>query len=109
MSNLREIVNGTQLLAHMNKKVSVTGFVTEKAPNGLWFEMRTADNQIVRVTMKRPIDSQIEGYVEVHGVSTGKGITADDYITFTNEKFDAKAHNTLCGLLNTIPNLWSTS
>nr|XP_023027202.1 uncharacterized protein LOC111515205 [Leptinotarsa decemlineata] len=109
MSNLREIVNGSQLFAHTNKKVSLTGYVMQKAPNGLWFEIKTTDNQVVRVTVKRPIDSQLEGYVEVHGISTGKGMIADDYITFTNENFDAKAHNTLCGLLNSIPRLWNTS
>ncbi|CAH1153688.1 unnamed protein product [Phaedon cochleariae] len=106
---LREIVTGNQLGAHINKMVSVTGIVTEISPNGLWFEMKTTDNQIVRISLKRPIDNPIEGYVEVHGKSTGKGITAEEYITFSNENFDAKAYNSLSTLLNSVPNLWSTS
>lgn len=63
---LREIVNGAQLAAHINKKVSITGFVTERDPrNGLWFDLRSTDNQIVRITLKRPLDGPVEGYVEV--------------------------------------------
>ncbi|CAH1163566.1 unnamed protein product [Phaedon cochleariae] len=106
---LREIVSGTHLGAHINKNVSITGFVMEISPNGLWFEMKTTDNQVVRISLQRPIDNPIEGYVEVHGKSTGKGITADDYITFSNESFDAKAYNSMCTLLNSVPNLWHTS
>nr|XP_023020909.1 uncharacterized protein LOC111509394 [Leptinotarsa decemlineata] len=109
MSNVREIVNGSMLLAHINKKVSLTGFVKEKAPNGLWFEMKTPDDKIVRVTVKTPIDSQLEGYVEVHGVSTGNGIIADEYLVFTNEYFNAITYNAVCRLLQTVPYMWKTS
>ncbi|KAJ8964535.1 hypothetical protein NQ314_004830 [Rhamnusium bicolor] len=108
MSNVREIVNGAQLNGFINKKVSLTGFVTEKAPNGMWFDLRAADNQIVKVALKRPLDKPLEGYVEVHGTSTGKGVTADEFIIFNNEQFDAKAHNTLCTFLYSVPNIWNT-
>ncbi|XP_057659354.1 uncharacterized protein LOC130895817 [Diorhabda carinulata] len=105
---LGNIINGGQLSIFINKNVSIIGFVTEKAPNGLWFEIRTTDNQIVRVTMKLPIDQPLDGYVEVHGVSTGKGIIADSYVGFDNDKFDAKSYNLLCTFLHSIPRLWDT-
>ncbi|CAG9863816.1 unnamed protein product [Phyllotreta striolata] len=102
-----DIVNGAQLPMFMNKNILITGFVTEKASNGLWFEMRTTDNQIVRINLKRPIDQLLEGYVEVQGVSTGKGVNAEGYINFENPKFDAQAYNTLCSMLQSLPNLWN--
>ncbi|CAG9828322.1 unnamed protein product [Diabrotica balteata] len=101
------IVRGNQLPMFINKKVSITGFVTEKSYNGMWFEIKTTDNVTVRITMKKPIDQHLEGYVEVHGDSTGKGVTADEYIHFSNEKFAAKSHNKLCSYLHSIPTLWN--
>lgn len=65
MDNIIEIVNGGQLNGFINKKVSITGFVTEKAPNGMWFDLRATDNEIVRISLKRPLDKPLEGYVEV--------------------------------------------
>lgn len=108
MGSLREIVNGAQLGAFINKKISVTGFVIDKAPNGLSFDLRTTDNQIVKINLKRVMDHPVEGYVEVHGTSTGKGVNCDDFVIFSNTKFDAKAYNKLCTLLTTVPNLWNT-
>lgn len=109
MSNIREIVNGAQLGAFINKKVSITGFVIDKAPNGLSFDLRTTDNQIVKITLKRVIENPLEGYVEVHGTSTGKGVNCDDFVIFSNTKFDAKAYNKMCSFYASIPNLWNTS
>lgn len=109
MASLREIVNGAQLGASINRKISITGFVIDKSPNGLSFDLRTTDNQIVKINLKRPMNDPVEGYVEVHGISTGKGVNADQFIQFSNVNFDAKAYNTLCTLLTTVPNLWNTS
>lgn len=109
MGSIREIVNGVQLGAFLNKKVSITGFVIDKAHNGLSFDLRTTDNQIVKINLKRPVEHPVEGYVEVHGTSTGKGVNADEFIIFSNIKFDAKAYNKLCTLLTSVPNLWNIS
>ncbi|KAJ8955140.1 hypothetical protein NQ318_009033 [Aromia moschata] len=98
-TNIREIVNGGQLGGFIGKKISITGFITEKNPNGMAFEIRAADNQIVKITLRRPLDRPIEGYIEVHGTSMGKEVVADEFVVFNNEKFDAKGHNKLCTLL----------
>ncbi|XP_019877406.1 uncharacterized protein LOC109605276 [Aethina tumida] len=109
MDNIRDIVNGAQLSRFVNKKVSILGHVTEVASNSLSFDMRTVDNVIVKINLKRPLTSPLEGYVEVIGTSQGKTVLADDFIIFNNEKMDVKSHNTLCQLLYTVPNIWSTS
>lgn len=108
MGSIREIVNGAQLAAFVNKKVSITGFVIEKAPNGLSFDLRTTDNIIVKINLKRVVDYPLQGYVEVLGTSTGKGVNCDDFISFSNVTFDAKAYNKLCIFLTSVPNLWNT-
>ncbi|KAJ8986044.1 hypothetical protein NQ317_013929 [Molorchus minor] len=97
--NVREIVNGAQLKGFNGKKVSITGFVMEKSSNGMSFDLRASDNQIVKINLKRPLDKPLEGYVEVHGTSAGKEVIADDFVIFTNDKFDAKGHNALCQFL----------
>lgn len=109
MDNLRAIVNGSHLAAFTNKKISITGFVVDQAQNGLSFDIRTADNQIVKIHLKRKVDHPLEGYVEVHGVSSGKGVNGDDFVIFSNNKFDAKAYNKLSTLLTSVPQLWNTS
>lgn len=109
MGNIREIVNGGQLGAFINKKVSITGFVINQAPNGLSFDLKTTDNQVVKINLKRVVESPLEGYVEVQGTSTGKGVMCDDFVIFSNSKFDAKSYNKVCNYLATIPNLWNTS
>lgn len=101
-------VNGAKLEAFVNKKVSIVGFVIEKAPNGLSFDMRTTDNLIVKINMQQVIDHPLQGYVEVHGISTGKGVRGDELIVFSNVNFDAKAYNKLCTILTSVPNLWNT-
>ncbi|XP_045474497.1 uncharacterized protein LOC123680573 [Harmonia axyridis] len=103
-----QIVNGSQLPNHVDRKVSVTGYVNSASINALTFELRATDNVMVKVNMKRPLDRPIEGYVEVQGPYQNKAITATNLIVFENTDFDAEGHNTLCSLLQSIPNLWNT-
>lgn len=109
MASNRIHVNGAQLEAFINKKISIVGFVIEKAPNGLSFEMRTTDNLIVKIHLNQVVDYPLQGYVKVQGISTGKGVLCDDLVMFSNVNFDAKAYNKLCTLLTSVPNLWNVS
>lgn len=102
-------VNGAKLEAFINKKVGIVGFVIEKASNGLSFDMKTTDNIIVKINMQQVIDHPLQGYVEVHGISTGKGVICNELVTFSNTTFDAEAYNKLCNILTTVPNLWNVS
>lgn len=81
MDNVREIVNGGQLNGFIDKKVSITGFVTETASNGLWFDLRAADNELVKISLKRPLDKPLEGYVEV-GTSRDVPMAQFEYFFF---------------------------
>ncbi|CAH0554974.1 unnamed protein product [Brassicogethes aeneus] len=109
MDNIRDIINGAQLSRFTGKKVSILGHVTESAPNGMSFQLRAVDNVVVKINLKTPLDAPLEGYVEVIGKSEGKSVMADDFIIFNNEKMDVKAHNTLCTLLYSVPNIWNTA
>lgn len=63
--NSFQIVNGSQLPAYADKKVSVTGFVNTVSQNSLSFELRSVDNVMIKVNLKKPISEPFEGYVEV--------------------------------------------
>ncbi|KAF7288045.1 hypothetical protein GWI33_000099 [Rhynchophorus ferrugineus] len=109
MDNIRDIVNGTQLVRFVHKPVSIMGKVKKVSPNGNNFEIQAVDDVGVLVHVKQPVNSPItDHWVEVRGVSTGKAVDADDYTIFSNKEFDAKSHNTLCQLLYSVLNLWET-
>ncbi|GJQ75806.1 hypothetical protein Trydic_g17875 [Trypoxylus dichotomus] len=109
--NIREIVNGQQLAQFIGKKVSVTGLVTNVNPNCITFDITTVDNKPIKVNLKKPYNDLLEGYVEVHGTAQNNVIICDEVIQFSDQAskdFDVAAHNTLCQLLHTVPELWRT-
>lgn len=65
MANVYEYVNGELLNRFINKKVGLIGFVTSVAPNQQSFEVRAADDVVVKVNLKRPLDHPLSGYVMV--------------------------------------------
>ncbi|KAL3268599.1 hypothetical protein HHI36_007706 [Cryptolaemus montrouzieri] len=103
-----QIVNGNQLPNHVGGIVSLLGYVNGPAPNALTFELRTTDNVMVKVNLKRPLDKPIDGYVEVRGIYQNRAVTASDLIKFSNKDFDAEGHNTLCSLWHSMSNIWKT-
>ncbi|KAK5645441.1 hypothetical protein RI129_006815 [Pyrocoelia pectoralis] len=111
--NLREIVNGAMLPQYNGKKVSITGLVTKVNPNGITFDMRSSDDKIVKVNLRKPHSNILEGHVEVHGTAvSGTTVICDDLTEFSPEssaEFDATSHNTMCQLLQSVPNLWKTA
>ncbi|KAF5292019.1 hypothetical protein FQA39_LY14136 [Lamprigera yunnana] len=111
--NLREIVTGAMLPRYIGKKVSVTGLVTKVNPNGLTFDIRSTDDVVVKVNMRRPRTNPLEGHVEVHGIGqSGPTIICEELIEFPIEEsadFDAASHNILCQLLQSVNDLWQTT
>lgn len=111
--NLREIVNGAMLPQYNGKRVSITGLVTKLNPNGITFDMRASDDTVVKVNLRKPHSNTLEGHVEVHGTAvSGSTVICDELIEFLPERsadFDATSHNTMCQLLQSVPNLWKTA
>lgn len=59
-------------------------------PNGRSFDVQTGDRQVVTVNLRQPLNDMLEGLVEVHGVSQGKGlILCDNFINFPPELADS--------------------
>ncbi|XP_050296161.1 uncharacterized protein LOC126736017 [Anthonomus grandis grandis] len=108
MDNVRDIVNAAQLPRFLNKRVSIVGNVQGVDPSGKSFTLMTTDDATVKVNVTQ-ITGPISGWVEVHGISRGKEILADNYIIFNNENFDSKSYNELCKLLYSVPDIWKTS
>ncbi|XP_030757178.1 replication protein A 14 kDa subunit-like [Sitophilus oryzae] len=109
MDNIRDFVNGVQLVRFVNKPVCMMGKVTSVSPNGMNFEIKSVDDVAVKVNVKEPINTPLtDHWVEVRGISAGKSINADDYTIFSNKDFDVKSHNYLCSLLYSVPNIYQT-
>jgi hypothetical protein len=108
MSNpMHNLVSGAQLPAFVGKNVAVCGVVNNASSGSTSFSLQSTDNVSVPVHLNKPLSEDLKGYVEVHGVCQGgKTIQAENFYTFTNKKFDAKSHNTLCKLMNSIPNVY---
>ncbi|XP_018319701.1 uncharacterized protein LOC108733138 [Agrilus planipennis] len=110
--NKRDIINGALLTEFAERKVSIIGSIVNAAPNGLTFEMRTTDDVLLKVILKKPYKDLLEGYIEVHGLVQKNVIACDDFVLFPiekNENFDVAAYNQLCNRLHTIPYLWKTN
>lgn len=55
-------------------------------PNGRSFDVQTGDKHVVTINLRQPLNDLLEGLVEVHGVSQGKGlILCDNLINFPPE------------------------
>ncbi|KRT79361.1 hypothetical protein AMK59_7349, partial [Oryctes borbonicus] len=109
--NIREIVNGQQLPQFIGKKVSIVGLVTNVNSNCITFDITTTDSKPIKVNLKKPYNDLLEGYVEVHGTAQNNVIICDEVIQFSDaasKEFDVAAHNTLCKLLHSVPELWRT-
>ncbi|XP_031349599.1 uncharacterized protein LOC116175564 isoform X2 [Photinus pyralis] len=76
-------------------------------------EKGATDDSIVKVNLRKPHSGNLEGHVEVHGTAvSGSTVICDELIEYPSEAsddFDATSHNTLCQLLQSVPNLWKTT
>jgi len=48
------------------------------SPDGKSLTMQTTDDQVVTVNFHEPIDSTLDGWVEVHGLAKNKGTVAGE-------------------------------
>ncbi|KAJ9590249.1 hypothetical protein L9F63_016636 [Diploptera punctata] len=107
----RTRVNGSALVRHIGKQVSILGNILSTNPNGVSIEIKTTDNHVVTVRMMEPIQEPLSGWVEFQGVAQGKNaVSSDMYMqrpSDITEKFDVDQYNEAVTLLNTISNPWT--
>ncbi|KOX72417.1 hypothetical protein WN51_01516 [Melipona quadrifasciata] len=64
---IKKRIDGRRLGQNIGNQVILLGTIGKKSSNGRNLELRTTDGVQVNVTLPEPIDSEAEGYIEVHG------------------------------------------
>nr|XP_003707748.2 PREDICTED: replication protein A 14 kDa subunit-like [Megachile rotundata]XP_012151276.1 PREDICTED: replication protein A 14 kDa subunit-like [Megachile rotundata] len=114
MKMMKNRIDGHRLAQNVGELVILLGTVGKKSSNGKNIELKTTDGVAVNVTLPEPIDSNVEGYIEVHGTLNSKSTMAcSSYILFPSsmtEDFDSDHYNEALSLLNVLgPRKWKIS
>lgn len=95
MSDLR--ILGKRLGQRVGQQAIVLGRITEKSSDGKSAEITTTDDARINVTFLEPLDNDISGYIEVHGVMKSKSTMACNFfICFPpnmTKDFDVAGYN----------------
>ncbi|XP_015367746.1 PREDICTED: uncharacterized protein LOC107164432 [Diuraphis noxia] len=104
----RSFVNGSFLQKFTDKPVTLIGNVLKVSPDGKSVTMQTTDDHVVTVNFHEPIDSSLDGWVEVHGLAKDKGTVAGgSYYNLPSsitDDFDKSQFNEAVLLLCNLPN-----
>ncbi|XP_046412669.1 replication protein A 14 kDa subunit-like [Neodiprion fabricii] len=111
---IKKRINGQLVSQHIGDQIILLGSINKINPSGTSMELKTSDNMIITVSLSEPIDSHLEGYIEVHGtVQSKSSISCSNFVRFPNEmteKFDLEQYNDLILLSNTLgSNKWKMS
>ncbi|XP_048510501.1 replication protein A 14 kDa subunit-like isoform X2 [Athalia rosae] len=83
---IKKRINGQLLAQHIGDQMILLGFVNKVNSNGTSLELKTSDNMLVTVDLQEPIDSCLEGYVEVHGTVQSKStVSCNSFVQFPPE------------------------
>ncbi|XP_050690319.1 uncharacterized protein LOC126982342 [Eriocheir sinensis] len=89
-------VNGALLPMYAGQQVVLAGTVAQIDSSGSSLTVKASDGEMVKVTLPNPLQDNLEGMVEVHGVAQGKQVMAQSVITFPQmqaDDFDANLYN----------------
>ncbi|OAD62561.1 Replication protein A 14 kDa subunit [Eufriesea mexicana] len=111
---MKKRIDGRRLAQNIGEQVILLGTIGKKSSSGKNLELRTTDGIQVNVTLPDPIDSNAEGYIEVHGTLHSKStMNCSNYIVFPpnmTENFGADQYNELMDILNVLgPEKWKKS
>ncbi|XP_050531855.1 uncharacterized protein LOC126900287 isoform X2 [Daktulosphaira vitifoliae] len=104
----RIFVNSSYLQKSIGKPVALIGFVKKINSDSTSITIQTTDDQSVIVNFHEPIDSYVDGWLEIHGFFQDKGtVNGDAYFnlpsSITND-FDKYQFNETIKLMFNIPN-----
>ncbi|XP_043522223.1 replication protein A 14 kDa subunit-like [Frieseomelitta varia] len=111
---IKKRIDGRRLGQNIGNQVILLGTIGKKSSNGKNLELRTTDGVQVNVTLPEPIDSEAEGYIEVHGtLQSSTTMNCSNYVVFPlsmTEDFDADQYSQLLVILNVLgPGKWKMS
>ncbi|KAK1124972.1 hypothetical protein K0M31_006310 [Melipona bicolor] len=103
---IKRRINGRRLGQNIGNQVVLLGTIGKKSSNGKNLELRTTDGVQVNITLPEPIDSEAEGYIEVHGtLQSSTTMYCSNYVVFPlsmTEDFDTDQYNQLLTILNVL-------
>lgn len=101
-------VTGGNLAQRNGAKVVIWGKITKSGGDG--FTVKTVDDQEVQIKLKKPLSEHLEGWYEVYGVSQGKSVLCDEYVSMSEEmtkNIDLEGHRGLARLLAVVDDPWN--
>ncbi|XP_025204943.1 uncharacterized protein LOC112601499 [Melanaphis sacchari] len=104
----RAFVNGSFLQKFSNKPITLIGNVLKVSSDGKSVTMQATDDQVVTVNFHEPVDSSLDGWIEVHGLAKDKGTVAGE--SFYNlpssitDDFDKSQFNETVSLIYSLSN-----
>lgn len=81
----RNIVNGNLLRRFTDKRVSIIVDIQDIDSSGKILKGKTTDEQLIRVSLSEPVNSPIQGWVEIIGVPTGTDHIRCDEVSKRNQ------------------------
>ncbi|NP_001036940.1 replication protein A3 [Bombyx mori] len=102
-------VTAGNLASKNGAKVTLWGKVTRvSASEG--FYVKTVDDQEVLIRLRKPLDEPLEGWYEIIGVSQGKTVLCEDYVSLPDNitaNIDIDGHKALAKLLAALDDPWN--
>lgn len=108
--NLKRI-DGHQLSRKVGEEVIILGTISKVSSSGKNLQLKTTDHVLVNVALPEPVNTEVNGYVQVEGTVQSKStIECSKYMLFpssmTND-FDVEQYNQLLTILNLLgPKMW---
>ncbi|KAG7205794.1 hypothetical protein KM043_007739 [Ampulex compressa] len=103
---VKKRIDGRRLAQNVGEQVILLGTVANKSSNGKNIELKTTDGASVNVTLPEPLDSNVEGYLEVHGTLQSKStMSCSSFVNFPvhmTDGFDVDQYNEMIVVLNVL-------
>ncbi|KAK3868307.1 hypothetical protein Pcinc_016857 [Petrolisthes cinctipes] len=105
-------VNGALLSQHSGRPVVILGTVQQVDPSGMMVSLKASDDQVIQVKLQQPLQENLEGVMEVHGMSQGRQVLCQSYVTFPQESyanFDMGSYDEAVKLIHSVSgNPWKS-
>ncbi|XP_045125331.1 replication protein A 14 kDa subunit-like [Portunus trituberculatus] len=105
-------VNGALLPMYTGQKVVLVGTVEQIDPSGSSLMVKASDGKMVMVSLPNPLQENLEGVIEVHGVGQGQKVMCQSYVTFPQMEpsaFDAQLYDEAIRLVQSVDgNPWKS-
>ncbi|XP_071531660.1 replication protein A 14 kDa subunit-like isoform X1 [Panulirus ornatus] len=109
-SDPRIRVNAATLPQFNGQNVILLGEVDKIDPSGMMMLVKASDGQPIQVKLQQPLQGNVEGIVEIHGIGQSRQVMCQNYVSFPLEysaSFDMQGYDQAVRLIHSVPgNPW---